>query len=143
MKFVLLLVSTAIVLTTPACGGKSSSAKGPAASQCAARLSGGIWTPLDPKTVPGNDTGSIMANAAAAAPIQYTGDGVFLVQGGARVQSYTWSVVSESGSQCTLRQTPASLTTSHDVVIEFEGQNKYKVITPGAAQATTYERQAQ
>lgn len=144
MTSVLLVVPTALlVLCTAACGSKGGAAKNAASSQCAARLSGGIWTPLDPKTVPGNDTGSVMANAAAAAPLQYTGDGVFLVQGGERVQSYTWTVVSESGAQCTLRQTPSSLTTSHDVVIEFDGPNKYKVVTPGGAQATRYERQPQ
>ena len=132
-----------LLVASAACGGKGSTAKSAASSQCAARLSGGIWTPLDPKTVPGNDTGSVMANAAAAAPLQYTGDGVFLVQGGERIQSYTWTVASESGAQCTLRQTPSSLNTSHDVVIEFDGPNKYKVVTPGGAQATHYERQPQ
>lgn len=127
-----------------ACGGGASSKTATtAASACAARLSGGLWTPLDPKLLPTTDTGAIMSNASASAPLQYTGDGIFMVQGGSRVLRYNWSVVKESGEQCTLREAAVDFPSAREVTIQFEGKDKYKVLTEGVTQATLYERKPQ
>lgn len=137
------LSSLCLVVATGACGGSGSAKTSTGASACAARLSGGLWTPLDPKLLPTNDTGAIMANASASAPIQYTGDGIYMVQGGSRVLRYNWSVVKEAGEHCTLRQSAVDFPSAREVTIQFEGADKYKVLTEGATQATQFERKPQ